>query len=211
MVFWILSNQKDERQASEDGLLRVLLEPDHDPELCEAQLARIPKDHEEVWQEPELQGPHHNFLTQQFSIGENYPGWCPVASWDVVSLWTEEIARHWQDAGWGGHLWNTSLPNITLNPNFLRKFVAEVENLFINELEGGNRKKAMARFPWDTIVFLLPHFPSPPSSLFFFPSHLLCSVPPAPQFLIYSTSQLYVHCPGWRCPLLAMSVTQPSV
>ena len=41
-------DQEDERQASEDGLLRVLPEPDHDPELCEAQLARIPKDHEEV-------------------------------------------------------------------------------------------------------------------------------------------------------------------
>ena len=56
-------DQEDERQASEDGLLRVLLEPDHDPELCEAQPARIPKDHEKVWQELELQGPHHNQFT----------------------------------------------------------------------------------------------------------------------------------------------------
>ena len=48
ITYQYYDDQADERQASEDGLLRVLLEPHHDPELCEAQLARIPKDHEEV-------------------------------------------------------------------------------------------------------------------------------------------------------------------
>ena len=49
-------SQEDERQTSEDCVLRVLPEPDHDTELREAQPAWLPEDHEEVRQEPQLQG-----------------------------------------------------------------------------------------------------------------------------------------------------------
>ena len=56
IIFLIVTSQEDERQASEDGVLRVLPQLDHDTELREAQLAWLPEDHEEVRQEPQLQG-----------------------------------------------------------------------------------------------------------------------------------------------------------
>ena len=62
ILFFIVTSQEDERQASEDGVLRVLPELDHDPELREAQPAWLPEDHEEVRQEPQLQGHLHNCL-----------------------------------------------------------------------------------------------------------------------------------------------------
>lgn len=48
ILFLIVTSQEDERQASENGVLRVLPQLDHDTELREAQLAWLPEDHEEV-------------------------------------------------------------------------------------------------------------------------------------------------------------------
>ena len=61
LLHWNI-NQEDERQASEDGVLRVLPQPDYDTELREAQPAWLPEDHEEVRQEPQLQGQLNNIL-----------------------------------------------------------------------------------------------------------------------------------------------------
>ena len=69
ILFLIVTSQEDERQASEDGVLRVLPQLDHDTELREAQPAWLPKDHEEVRQEPQLQGQLNNILKMlRFSL-----------------------------------------------------------------------------------------------------------------------------------------------
>ena len=134
-----------------------------------------------------------------FCIDQQYPGWCSVANRDFVSLWTEEIPRDCQDAG-SGEMHESSC-------DWEQNHIAQVRTICcvggepLHQWAWGRQQEKGNGKVFRDIMFLLA-----------FVSHLLSQKLFINHFL--SFLDIFHHsvvCPGWRCPLLAMSVTQPSV